>query len=181
MKIGKLAIKRCARRWLVGLAVLALWTPARFASAQVATNANSVPQAATNGVVPVPVEPGLGISGTQLAKVLAICQTTLAHDLKLDKEECDAVGFPTQNGEGPMCRQLGCSDTKNILHGFVVLPDGKGYILEKNDPNDPLMFWVTKEFVLIKAYTNDKDPRLKREIAFWAAFADEGYERYKQK
>ena len=175
MKIGKLAIKRCARRWLVGLAVLALWTPARFASAQVATNANSVPQAATNVVVPVPVQPGLGISGTQLAKVLVMCQTHLAHDHKLYKDECDAVGFPTQNGEGPMTRQLGYFDTEKIAHGFVVLPDGKGYILEKNDPNNPLMFWVTKEFVLIKGYPNDTDPGLKREIEFWADCADRKY------
>ena len=174
MKIGKLAIKWCARRWLVGLAVLALWTPARFASAQVATNANSVPQAATNVVVPVPVQPGLPISGTQLAKLWAILPKE-GVNTTIDKPSTDLLGLTTKEGKSLTVRQLGTPDTADVIRTIAILPDEKGYLfVDQNPKTQKARFvWCNKNFSLVAGIPSIEGPdALKQDLSFWALVAD---------
>ena len=171
MKIGKLAIKWCARRWLVGLAVLALWTPAKFASAQVATNANSVP---TTKIL---------LTEKQQQKLAALLLSQ-GDTVPLRTTVTTALGL-TREGEVLTLRQLMTTDGKKLDHVYIRCPDG-GLILAffpngawccsyRFNSNLKLVAAVSKRkgVAPVVIPLSEAEAESQNQLSYWASIADE--------
>ena len=169
MKIGKLAIKRCARRWLVGLAVLALWTPARFASAQVAANANSV---TTQTIL---------LTEKQQQKLAALLLSE-GNSGPLNTNLTTALGL-TKDKETMTVRQLVFTDDKGLNHGYFRLPDG-GLLLMFLHDGTSWSYRLDSDLKLVAAFSKRKgvapvviplseaEAESQKQLSFWASVAD---------
>ena len=127
---------------------------------------------------------GGAISEAQLGKIVAMLDTS-GKEIPLDQHVTDALGL-TKGGGKISPRQIAIQDEEGVVHAFIRLDKGGGYLLGRVAEPGVLVIRVSADWKLVSAILKtpggpqttaiaspDAQQRLTEELKHWAKVADQ--------
>jgi hypothetical protein len=162
--------------------ILAFWVPAILAAVSgIPPGARLASAAEPTVLVPPGTVPSRALTDAELGKINRMIADK-GKEIRLNNEITAQLGV-TRGGEFLLSRGIAVKDEAGDIHQFEPLPDDRGYLLLKLNPQINTIYWVSKAFVPTAARSrvpgqdSEELPAAEaqtgagKELAFWAAFA----------